>query len=136
LVVEPDATQLSYTSSRTESPTIAVAVSDRGADYSFRVGGISDQPGSTINLGLPPEGGNLSLQYVGIAHSSSINLTMTRSSEQGVQVFNHDAIPITGGELAQLQFGDWSGPSQSIPLVITHDGQRTTQPLADQQPAH
>ena len=50
LVVEPDATKLSYTSSRPESPTLELGVSDNQADYSFDIGGVSDQPGSTINL--------------------------------------------------------------------------------------
>ena len=132
LVIEPDATQLSYTSSRKESPTLTLGVSDTRADYSFRLAGISDQPGSTLNLGLPPEGGNLDLQYVGAALTSSVNLTMTRSNEQGVQVFNHDAIPLAGGDRAQLEFGNWTNTAQGIPLVITHDGQQSTQTLTDQ----
>jgi hypothetical protein len=135
LVVEPDATQLSYTSSRQESPALTLGVSDRRADYSFQVSGISDQPGSTINLGLPPEGGNLNIQYIGASIASSVNLKMTRSSEQGVQVFDHNAIPLTGGDTAQLQFGNWTNPHQDIPLVITHQGQQTTQTLTDQQPS-
>ena len=97
-MVEPDATQLSYTSSRNESPTITLGVSDNRADYSFQIAGVSDQPGSTLNLGLPAEGGNLNLQYVGATATSSVNLKMTRSSEQGVQVFSHDAIPLAGGD--------------------------------------
>ena len=60
---------------------------------------------------------------------------MTRSSEQGVQVFNHDAIPLAGGDRAQLQFGHWTNTSQGIPLVITHHGQQSTQTLTDQQPS-
>ena len=134
-MVEPDATQLSYTSSRKESPTLTLGVSDNRADYSFQIAGVSDQPGSTLNLGLPPEGGNLNLQYVGAAPTSSVNLKMTRSSEQGVQVFNHNAIPLAGGDIAQLQFGNWTNTSQGIPLVVTHDGQQSTQTLADQQPS-
>jgi hypothetical protein len=134
LVVEPDATQLSYTTSRKETPTMTLGVSDNRADYSFQVAGISDQPGSTLNLGLPPEAGNLNLQSVGASSTSSVNLTMTRSGPQGVQVFTHDAIPLAGGDLAQLRFGNWANTSQGIPLVITHHGQQSTQTLADQQP--
>ena len=134
LVVEPDATQLSYTSSRKESPALTLGVSDNRADYSFQITGVSDQPGSTLNLGLPPEGGNLNLQYVGAAATSSVTLKMTRSSPQGVQVFDHDAIPLAGGDMDQLQFGNWTNTSQGIPLIVTHDGQHSTQTLADQQP--
>jgi hypothetical protein len=132
LVIEPDATQRSYTSSRKETPTLTLGVSDNRADYSFQIAGISDQPSSTLNLGLPPEAGNLNLQNVGAVATSSVNLTMTRSSPQGVQVFNHDAIPLTGGDLAQLQFGNWTNTSQAIPLIINHDGQQSTQTLANQ----
>ena len=135
LVVEPDATQLSYTSSRKESPALTLGVSDSRADYSFQIAGVSDQPGSTLNLGLPPEGGNLNLQYVGAAAASNVDLKMTRSSPQGVQVFDHNAIPLAGADIDQLQFGNWTTTSQAIPLVVTHDGIHSTQSLADQQPS-
>jgi hypothetical protein len=132
LVIEPDGTQLSYTSSRKETPSVTLGVSDTRADYSFQVAGVSDQPGSTLNLSLPPEGGSLTLQNVGAASTASVNLKMTRSSEQGVQVFNHDAVPLDGGDPAHLQFGNWTNSSQGIPLVISHDGQQSTQVLNDQ----
>jgi hypothetical protein len=132
LVVEPDATLLSYTSSRKESPALTLGVSDNRADYSFQIAGVSDQPGSTLNLSLPPEGGNLNLQYIGAVQASSVNLKLIRSSPQGVQVFAHSAIPLTGAGMAQLQFGNWTNAIQGIPLVITHDGRQSTETLTDQ----
>jgi hypothetical protein len=57
---------------------------------------------------------------------------MTRSTEQGVQTFNHRAIPLSGGDSAELQFANWTNPNQGIPLVTTHNGQRTTQTLNNQ----
>ena len=60
------------------------------------------------------------------------DLQMTRSTEQGVQHFSHDAIPLAGGDTADLQFGNWTNPSQGIPLVTTHNGQQTTQTLTNQ----
>jgi hypothetical protein len=123
---------LSYTTSRQEAPTLTLGVSDNRADYSFQLAGISDQPGSTLNVGLPPEGGNLNVQAVGGTSRASVNLKMTRSSEQGVQVFDHNAIPLTGGDSAQFQFGSWTNTTQGIPLVVTHNGQQTTQTLANQ----
>jgi hypothetical protein len=135
MVVEPDATQLSYTSSQPESPTLELGVSDKKADYSFDVSGVADQPGSTINLGLPAEGGSLTVQYVGSSVTSSVNLDMTRSTGQGVQVFSHHAVPLTGGDTEQLQFGNWTNTNQGIPLVTTHAGQRSTEILGDQSTA-
>jgi hypothetical protein len=132
LVAEPDATKLSYTSSRAESPTLELAVSDKQADYSFVLGGVSDQPGSTINLGLPAEGGSLTINNVGSAPASSVDLQMTRYSEQGTQVFRHQAIALAAGDTAELQFGAWTNTNRGIPLVTTRNGQQSTQTLANQ----
>jgi hypothetical protein len=61
-----------------------------------------------------------------------VNLKMTRETDQGVQAFSHDAIPLAGGDIAQLRFGNWANPSQGIPLVTTHNGHQSTQTLTDQ----
>jgi hypothetical protein len=132
LVVEPDGTYLSYTGSRPQSPTIQLGVSDRQADYSFQIAGIPDQPGGTLNVGLPPEAGSLTLAYVGSAKASNVNLKMTRSSEQGAQIFDHKAIPLASGDQAELDFGNWTNTNQAIPLVITHNGHQSFQSLANQ----
>jgi hypothetical protein len=133
LVIEPDATHVSYTASRPELPTFQLGVSDAQAEYSFTLGGISDQPGSTLNLALPPEGGTLGLQNVGSKDQSTIDFQMTRSTEQGVQSFTHNSITLAGGDRGQFDFGSWSGSTQTIPLTVTHDGQKSTQELTNQQ---
>jgi hypothetical protein len=133
LVIEPDATHLSYTGSSPQAPPITLGVSDNKADYSFEIAGVSDQPGSTINFGLPPETGTLVLQHVGSSSTSSVNLKMTRASEQGVEVFDHNAIPLAAGDKEQLQFGNWTNASPGMPLVITHNGQQSTQTLNNQE---
>jgi hypothetical protein len=57
---------------------------------------------------------------------------MTRYSEQGVQSFRHRAFPLSGGDTAEIQFGNWTNPSQGLPLVTTHNGQQTTQILTNE----
>jgi len=131
-VAATDATKLSYTSSRAESPTLELGVSDTRADYAFTVSGVSDQPGSTINLSLPTEGGALTMDNVGSAGTSTVAIKMTRETEQGVHVFAHDAIPLVGGETAQLQFGNWKNAGEGIPLVTTHNGRQSIDMLSDQ----
>jgi hypothetical protein len=133
LVTEPDATHLSYTASRPETPTFEVGVSDVSADYSFMLSGVSDQPGSTFNLSLPPEGSTLELQNVGSKVNSTVDFQMTRETEQGVQTFDHNGIPLVPSDEAVLAFGDWTGPSQPIPMTTTHDGQQSTLDLENQQ---
>jgi hypothetical protein len=93
---------------------------------------VSDQPGSTINLSLPAEGGSLTMDNVGSPGTSTLTIKMTRETEQGVQVFSHGAIPLVGGDTAQLQFGGWSRPDEGIPLVISQGGHQSTETLSDQ----
>jgi hypothetical protein len=132
LTVDPNATTLTYHTTRTQSPTIQAGVSDTRAQYAFVIAGVSSQPGSTINLHIPAEGGSLIISKTGSTGTSSINLQMTRSTEQGVQVFSHHAILLAGGDTAELQFGNWTNTSQGIPLVTTHNAQQSTQTLTNQ----
>jgi hypothetical protein len=132
LTVDPHTTTLTYQTTRAQTPTIQAAVSDTRASYAFVIGGASSQPGSTLNLHVPPEGGSLIISNTGSTGTSSLNLQMTRETEQGVQVFSHSAIPLAGGDTAELQFGNWNNTSLGIPLVTTHAGEQTTQTLTNQ----
>jgi hypothetical protein len=132
MTVDPNATKLTYHTTRAQSPTIQASVSDTRAHYAFVITGVSSQPGSTINLSVPAEGGSLSISTTGSTGASTVNLQMSRQTQQGVQNFSHNDIPLTGGDTAELQFANWTNPSQGIPLVTTHNGQQTTQTLTNQ----
>jgi hypothetical protein len=129
LVLHPDATQLSYSASDAQTPTIKLGVSDSQADYSFSLAGLADQPGNTLNIGLPAEGQTLKVQMAGQGRQSNVTFEMTRGTEQGVQAFRYNALPLLAGDVATFQFGSWAGADQSLPLTITHDSQPTTQAL-------
>jgi hypothetical protein len=132
LTVDPNTTSLTYHTTRAKSPTIEASVSTTRADYAFVIAGVSNQPGSIINLHVPAGGGSLIITNAGSTGASSVNLKMTRLTEQGVQVFSHNDIPLAGGDTAELQYGNWTSTSQGIPLVTTHNGQQTTQTLTNQ----
>lgn len=132
LLVAPGSTRLSYASSAAESPTIELGVSDTRADYAFAISGVSDHPGSALNVSLPPEGGTLTIDNTGAAGTSTVNVRMTRETAQGTQTFVHDGISLVRGDSAQVRFGSWTVPADAIPLVTVHDGQRSTQMLTDQ----
>jgi hypothetical protein len=105
LVADPYATRLAYTSSRAESPTIKVGVSDNDADYSLAVKGVSDRPGSTLVLTVPAEKHMLTLENMGSAESSRVSLQLTRIPKSGHQVFLHDSINLVAGQMVHLRFG-------------------------------
>ncbi|MEV0794412.1 hypothetical protein [Kribbella sp. NPDC050459] len=129
LTVDPKTTTLTYRTTRAKSASIEASQSNTRGHYAFSVTGVSNQPGDTINLSIPPGRGSLIISTVGSPGTSSVNLKMTRSTQQGVQQFTHTAIPLTGGDTIDLQFADWTNPSQGIPLVTTHNGQQTRQTL-------
>ena len=135
LVIEPDATQLSYTSSRKESPTLTLGVSDNRADYSFQIAGVSDQPGSTLNLGLPPEGGNLNLQYVGAAahvEREPQDDPVQRARRPGLRPQRHPP----GRRQTSPSSSSATGPTpaRASPWSSPTTANKSTQTLADQQP--
>jgi hypothetical protein len=132
LVAAPDDTQLSYKATKPELPTFQLGVSDNQADYSFKISGVSDQPGSTLNIAIPPEGSTVSLQNVGSTTQSTINFSMTRETEQGVQTFSHNSIPLANSDKAQLNFATWANASEALPLTTVHNGQSSTQDLTNQ----
>jgi hypothetical protein len=133
LLVAQDGTEVRYSSSLDQSPALQLGVSDSLADYSFAVNGLSSGAGSPTTLKLPPESGSLTISS-GSSRKSQVDLKMTRYTEKGLQAFSHNAIPLTAGENAALQFGQWSDTRQGIPLVTTHEGQQSTQTLSNETP--
>jgi hypothetical protein len=135
LVEQPDGTGMRFSSSRSQFPTLQLGVSDDQADYSFAISGLSTQPGSTASLSLPAESGTLGVSTTGSGQASNVNLQMTRYTAKGLQTFNHNGISLGTGDTADLQFGNWTGAGQAIPLITSHDGQRFTQSLSNQSTA-
>jgi hypothetical protein len=133
LLVAQDGTGVRYSSSLDESPALQLGVSDDRADYSFAVNGLSSGPGSTPTLELPAESGSLTISS-GSTRTSRVDLKMTRYTEQGLQVFTHNAIPLAGGGTAGLEFGSWTDTRQGIPLVTTHGKQQSTETLRNETP--
>ncbi len=122
LVASPDATQLAYTSSRAESPTLSLAVSDTNADYTFEVMGLSDVPGSTTTLKLPAEGADLVIDTGASTGPSNVTVKVHREDGEGVKDFIGKDIQLAAGEQADLAFGSWTDPSQPPPIQIKHAG--------------
>ena len=127
-----DATAIAFTAGHPQEPTMTVGASDDAADYEFTLAGMLDNPGETMNLGLPLEGGSLTVNPSGTKGPVTYALTMDRSDEKGTQHFNNDKLTLAPGDSAELQYGNWDSLDQPIPLVTTHNGVQSTQNLMDQ----
>jgi hypothetical protein len=131
VVADPINTTLSYTTTRAKSPTMHLAVSEPRARYAFVIDGISSDSGSRITLDVPPGGGSMTMDNVGSSGSSTVAVEVTRYTPSGLHRFRHDGIVLSGGVAADLQYGVWADPADDIPLVVTRDGQRTTEVLGN-----
>jgi hypothetical protein len=131
MVIAPDATELSYTTTGSETPKFSLGVSDTTADYAFDVSGLASQPGGTLKLGLPVEAGQFTLATSGTTGTGTYSLTMQRDDGQGVQKFGHDSLTLASGDSAVLDFGSWKD-GEGIPLTVDHNGTKSTQTLTDQ----
>jgi hypothetical protein len=90
LVVTADDASVTYTTSRPKPWTLAAGVSDEAADYSVEVRAVSDGRHKTITLAMPIDAGTLVLSRPGATGPSTVGLTVTRETEDGVQSFNRD----------------------------------------------
>ena len=129
VAVTPDATNVTFTSTNSETPDVEVGVSDDNADYSLGVSGGTVEPGSTLDVGLPINGATMTL---GNVPGGNYTLTLTRDDDQQSIDFKHEAVTLAGGDTAAFHYGDWTSHDQPIELDVTHDGATTTQTLANQ----
>jgi hypothetical protein len=132
VTADPNATRLTYHTTRAKSPTIEASVSDARAHYAFVIAGVSNQPGSTLDMHVPVEGGSLIIDKARSSGTSRVTLELARYTEQGVQRFRHAAIPLAGDDTIDLRFAHWTAASQGIPLVTSHQGQRTSEVLTNE----
>ncbi len=132
LDIGADATHWTYSASSVQSPEISLGVSDDSADYTFDVKGDSVPAGGTTSIDLPGEGGTLTLGTAKSAGKGNFTMAMERDDTASGQVskFSHSGISLAGGDMAELQFGQWTDGAP-IPLVITQGGTQHTESLSD-----
>lgn len=122
---------MTYSTPSVQSPDISLGASDDFADYIFDVKGDSVPAHWTTSIDLPGEGGSPTLGAANSTHGNYA-LAMERDDDSSGQVsnFSHRGISLAGGDIAELQFGQWAAGG-SIPLVITQSGVQDTESLSD-----
>jgi hypothetical protein len=129
LTMAPDVTNVTFSSTGAQTPSIDVGVSEAVADYGITVSGATVNPGAALNLDLPVEGGQLTLNNT---PAGTYSLSLDRDDQQGSISFKHDGVALAGADTAVLQFGSWTAKGQPIPLDVTHNGAKNTESLDNQ----
>ena len=84
LLVGADGMSASYTTSRAKQWAIEGGASDNGVDYDIALSGVTDQRHPAVQVGLPVGSGTLTVEHPGGSGTSTVNLTVTRETDQGV----------------------------------------------------
>jgi hypothetical protein len=133
LQLSPDGTHLSYTTTKSESPAIAIGVDGAGADHAFVLKGVDVQGGGTINASIDSAAGTLTLSTSGTTTAGQYAMVMDLFTPTSEQVFVHDNIVLNPGDTATLGFGEWKKDGDTISLTIAGpNGSPNTIQLSDE----
>ena len=132
LDIGADATKWSFQSSQEQMPDIGLGISDDTADWTFDIKGDQVPANSTINLGLPDEGGSMTFGTAAGAGQGSFSLAVDREDGSGVTTFAHSGIQLSGGDTAALQFVSWQKGRPMQLDVSQGGGAPQSQSLSDQ----
>ena len=120
LTLSSDGTQLSYKTDSSESPNIILGVDGKDADYAFVIKGVDLDGGGTINATLDTTKGQLSFNTSGTKAAGTFGMLMERIDAQTDQVFWHDAITLSPGDVARVNYGKWTGDKTSLTVDVDH----------------
>jgi hypothetical protein len=133
LQLSSDGTHLSYTTTQSESPAIAIGVDGAGADHAFVLKGVDVQGGGTINASIDSAAGTLTLSTSGTTTAGQYAMLMDLFTPTSEQVFVHDNIVLEPGDTATLAFGEWKKDGDTISLTIAGpNGSPNTIQLSDE----
>jgi len=132
LVADKDGGTVSYATSRSKRFTVRIGVSDQGAHYAVELGAVSRPDHPLARLRLPPETGSFYVDRTNAKGGSAVDLSLTRSTPEGIQRFRHNDITLKSADAAELQYGKWTDESQGMPVVTTSKGHKSTLVLSNQ----
>jgi hypothetical protein len=118
----PNGGTVSYTTPDDESPDIVIGLDHKDADYSFAINGAELKGGGTIEVSLDKLKGQLKVKVTGSKGPGYYAIELERAIDDDVQLFAHDEVELSPGDVAYLNFGRWRGDGDSIPLAIDRGG--------------
>ncbi len=123
LVFSADGTQLTYTPSSSESPTLILGLTHTGSDYNFEITGADIDKGGSVHLALDYDKGTLALNTTGNTSTPTFGLIVDRIDDTTEASFVHDGLTLDPAATAYIEFGKWDGKGDlSIGIDDKSDG--------------
>jgi hypothetical protein len=131
LLGDQTTTSFVYYPGSMESPTMTIGTLDGDAQYLFVVEGYDLQYGMNLVASALTDEGIFAFGYTNSTKDCLFDLGIARIDESGEQVFGHDGVKIAPDCVAMLEYGNWTGNSSPMPLILKCEDEIETVDLVD-----
>jgi len=107
---------LAYATNYTESPDLDIGLETEDADWEFIVKGAEIESGGSVNVDLDYDSGDFILHTFGNEETGWYQIMVIRTDDNETQVFANDEISMSPNETMYVNFLDWKGDGDSMPL--------------------
>jgi hypothetical protein len=118
---------------QTEAPVLNLGFSADSGDYGFAITAKDLAGGSKLALNLDENAGKLTIDTTGSEGDGTYALAVVRESEQGTQKFTHNNLSLASGEMASLEYSQFTQAGEPIKLDISGNGQSRSEELTPDQ---
>jgi len=118
LLGDPTTNSFEYYPGGQESPTLTMGTLDNDTYYIFAVAAHDLQEGMMLGTSALMNDDIFGFVYSNTTKDFTFDLGLARTNESGQQVFGHEGVEIKPDCVALLQYVNWTGNSQSMPMII------------------
>ncbi len=122
LTFDPATTDLRYTTTSTESPTVFVGFDGHPDSFDFSFAGVElGASGGSLDVRLDRSKRVVAARTSGSA-DAAVALSLERINDAGDEVLTHDNLPLAPNETFLLDYGSWTGNGSSVKAGIDQNG--------------
>jgi hypothetical protein len=118
LLGDPTTNSFEYYPGGQESPTLTLGTLDNDTYYIFAVAAYDLQDGMTLGASALMNDDLFGFVYTNSTKECTFDMGIARIDESGQQVFGHEGVEIKPDCLALLQYGNWTGNTEPMPMII------------------
>jgi hypothetical protein len=114
-----------------ESPTLTIGALGNDTSYVFAVATNDLQEGMVLTMLDISNLASFGFTYTNSTKDDTFDMGIGRVNESGEQIFGHEGVEIAPDCVAVLQYGNWTGNSQPMPMNLVCGDDSETVELKD-----
>lgn len=116
---------VSYKTTSTETPTVALAVTFDGADYLFELNSAAETGGVEVTLTLQAATGRLKVDVNAADGNATYDIRIERRDTESTVVFTHAGNTLASAAVVQFLYGDWAGNGSPMSVEVDSNSDGT-----------